>query len=332
MTPLKKLMQHHNLNHDEMAELTQIMFNPEIDDSEKVAYLVALKMKEETTLELTSLVKEIIKRQYPVQPQLKDSICVCGTGGDHSGSFNISTTVSFVIAAAGLNVVKHGNKSITSKTGSVDILEALNIRTTPFHAVEESLKKSNLQFLSATETYPDMKLIQQVRKRIPVPTIFNLAGPLIHPYQLEYQVMGVYDGTKAKAIAETLFNLGRKRAIVVHGAGGMDEATLSGENMIYKVDRTHGITHYTISAEQFGLQTAENGALKGDDKYLNADITKNILKGIEQGPKRDVVLLNAGLALYTSNTTPNIQQGIERARYLIDSGAAYKILTGKAER
>ncbi|WP_210616866.1 anthranilate phosphoribosyltransferase [Mammaliicoccus lentus] len=326
MNTLKQLIQYRNLDQQEMKSFVQLMMNETEDVSLKVAHLVALSMKGETSDELSYLTENLIATTYKNRPYIEDSICVCGTGGDHSGSFNISTTASFVVAAAGLKVLKHGNKSITSKTGSIDILSALNIQTTPINEATKRVNETNLAFLSATETYPIMKTVQPVRKTITTPTTFNLIGPMIHPYKLDYQVMGVYDESKLSTIAEALYKLGRKRAIVLHGAGGMDEATLSGDNIIYEISQEEGIKNYTINAEDFGLQAAPNDALKGGTAEENKHITLNILSGLDNGPKRDVVVLNAALALYIGGVVKTIEEGIEKSQSIIDNKEALAIL------
>lgn len=326
MDTLKQLIQYRNLSQNEMKAFVELMMNEQADVSLKVAHLVALSMKGETSDELSNLTQSLIETTYQQRPYIEDSICVCGTGGDHSGSFNISTTASFVVAAAGLKVLKHGNKSITSKTGSIDILSALNIHTTPISEATSRVNETNLAFLSATETYPIMKIVQPVRKSIPTPTTFNLLGPMIHPYKLDYQVMGVYDDTKLDIIAEALYKLGRKRAIVVHGAGRMDEATLSGDNTIYEISQEKGIIHYKVNAKDYGLQTANNQELKGGTPEDNKEITLNILTGNDQGPKRDVVVLNAALALYVGDKVNSIQNGVKLAEEIIDEKLALNIL------
>ncbi|MCJ0916703.1 anthranilate phosphoribosyltransferase [Mammaliicoccus sciuri] len=326
MNTLKQLIQYHDLSQQEMKSFVDLMMDEQADVSLKVAHLVALSMKGETSDELSNLSQSLIETTYKERPYLEDSICVCGTGGDHSGSFNISTTASFVVAAAGLKVLKHGNKSITSKTGSIDILSALNIQTTPIKDATEKVNETNLAFLSATETYPIMKTVQPVRKSIPTPTTFNLLGPMIHPYHLDYQVMGVYDETKLKIIAEAIYKLGRKRAIIVHGAGGMDEATLSGDNIIYEVSQDEGIKHYIVNAEEYGLQSAPNESLKGGTPEENKVITLDILTGQDHGPKRDVVVLNAALALYAGQKVDSIKEGITLVESLIDDKHALNIL------
>ena len=200
----------------------------------------------------------------------------------------------------------------------------MGIQTCKVDEVVKELNARGLSFISATDSYPIMKHLQPVRKSIHTPTIFNLVGPLINPFKLTYQVMGVYDVTQIDKIAQTIKDLGRKKAIVVHGANGMDEATLSGDNIIYEINQGEPIKTYTINAKDYGLALAENETLIGGSPKENKKITINILNGNDKSSKRDVVLLNAALALYVAEKVNDIQSGIKLARHLIDSGQAMK--------
>lgn len=324
MTLLNDLMHYRNLNTAQIQQFTENLLSETVDLSEKLTLLTALTMKGTTADELYDLSQALIQTMYPEQPQLPGSLCVCGTGGDGSNSFNISTTVAFVVAAAGAKVVKHGNKSVTSQSGSVDILQALDVPTTQVADVAQQVTAKNLAFLNATDTYPIMRHLQPVRQRLPVPTVFNLLGPLINPFALYYQVMGVYDKTKMTDIAHTLHKLGRQRALVVHGANGMDEATLSGDNTIVEVNQATGIRTYALNAQDVGLRFAEDTELVGGTPEQNKAITLGILKGDDVSCRRDVVLLNAGLALYASERADTIEAGVALARQTIDEGRAYE--------
>ena len=214
---------------------------------------------------------------------------------DKSNSFNISTTVSFIVASAGIPVIKHGNRSITSHSGSTDLLNELGIKTTKVSEVPLQIEEQGLAFISAMESYPIMKYIQPVRKMISTPTIFNIVGPLINPFKLTYQVLGVYDPSRLYMIAQTLKDLGRRRAIVLHGANGMDEATLSGNNEVYELNENGDITHYFINAKDYGLKVASNQDLQGGSPKENKMITLDILSGDDKTCRRDVVVLNVDL-------------------------------------
>lgn len=326
------LNQYKPLNQREMNAFIELLISEDVKDEVKIEYLTSFSEKEITQEELTYIVKSLIYSMYDQQPYYPNSMCVCGTGGDKSNSFNISTTVSFVIASANVPVIKHGNKSVTSSSGSTDLLNAMQIQTTSVEQTPSQLDNTGLAFLSATETYPIMKQIQPIRKHMSNPTIFNITGPIINPFKLDYQVMGVYETSKLDKIAQTLADLGRKKAIVVYGANGMDEATLSGDNIIYEVNANESVKTYTLNANDVGLDYAPNEELIGGTPVENLEITKNILNGTDRSAKRDVVVLNAGIALYVSEQVSTIQEGVSKAQKLIDEGEAlaqYNKMGGK---
>lgn len=326
------LNQYKPLNQREMNAFIELLISEDVKDEVKIEYLTSFSEKEITQEELTYIVKSLIHSMYDQQPYYPNSMCVCGTGGDKSNSFNISTTVSFVIASANVPVIKHGNKSVTSSSGSTDLLNAMQIQTTSVEQTPSQLDNTGLAFLSATETYPIMKQIQPIRKHMSNPTIFNITGPIINPFKLDYQVMGVYETSKLNKIAQTLADLGRKKAIVVYGANGMDEATLSGDNIIYEVNANESVKTYTLNANNVGLDYAPNEELIGGTPAENLEITKNILNGTDRSAKRDVVVLNAGIALYVSEQVSTIQEGVSKAQKLIDEGEAlaqYNKMGGK---
>ncbi|ATH60153.1 MULTISPECIES: anthranilate phosphoribosyltransferase [Staphylococcus] len=318
------IKQYKPLNQTQMNEFIELLIANDLEEAVKLELLEAFSERELTQDELTYISHSLISSMYSEQPYCPDSMCVCGTGGDKSNSFNISTTVSFVLASAGVPVIKHGNKSVTSSSGSTDLLNEMNIETRSVRETEGQLKDVGLVFLNATETYPIMKNIQPLRKAISNPTIFNITGPLINPFKLDYQVMGVYEPSNLSKIAQTLADLGRKKAIVLHGANGMDEATLSGDNIIYEVTEDKTIQSYTLNATDLGLDYAPNSDLYGGTPQDNLEITKQILNGKDRSAKRDVVLLNTGIALYVANKATTIQKGVDKARVLIENGEALK--------
>ncbi|PTJ25938.1 anthranilate phosphoribosyltransferase [Staphylococcus simulans] len=323
MTLIQKIQTQPNLTQQDINTFIQTLINPDIDNETKAELLRDYTARPLNQTEVTYLVAAMIQTMYPVQPVYPGAMCVCGTGGDKSNSFNISTTASFIVAAAGVNVLKHGNRSITSASGSSDLLNKMGITSSQVTDVETRMQETGLAFLNATDTYPVMKYIQPIRKMLEGPTIFNILGPMIHPFKLEYQVVGVYNPEFVKPMAETLYDLGRKRAIVLHGANGMDEATLSGENIIYEVNQETGITSYHLNAEDVGLTPASNETLKGGTPAENLEITLNILTGKDHSNKRDVVVLNAGIALYVAEKADSIQEGVTLAQQLIDEGKAF---------
>lgn len=250
---------------------------------------------------------------------------VCGTGGDCLGTFNISTAVSFVIAGAGAKVIKHGNRSVSSKSGSADVLEELGVSIEmPAEKLQEVLDKTGMIFLFAPLYHPSMAKIKEIRKALAVPTIFNLLGPLVNPVKLDYQVIGVYDKDKCEIVAKALLNLGIKEAMVVYGADGLDEFSTTGENLIYHI-KDGKIRKEHLSTEDVGLKKAKIEDLLGGDAQENAKIILNLLKG-EKGPKRDIVLLNSAAALVVSGLAKDFKEGIKKAEKSIDSGKALNVL------
>ncbi|ARJ14020.1 MULTISPECIES: anthranilate phosphoribosyltransferase [Staphylococcus] len=324
MKSTKSLTNHHPFSQADANNLIKVLIDPKVENHDKVELLQTFTERELQQKELTHLVRSLIQTMYPVQPSYPGAMCVCGTGGDKSNSFNISTTVAFIVAAAGVPIIKHGNKSITSHSGSTDLLQQLNIQTTKVEDVSQRLDNKGLAFVSAPEAYPVMKYIQPVRKMIGKPTFFNLIGPIINPFALTYQVMGVFDPNQLDSIIHTLKDLGRRRAIVLHGAHGMDEATLSGNNLIYELDENGNVNHYTLNAQDLGFSYAPDSELKGGSPEENRRITLDILNGKDRSSKRDVVVLNAAIALYVAEKVHSIQAGISIAEYLIDNGLAMK--------
>ncbi|MCU5745565.1 anthranilate phosphoribosyltransferase [Staphylococcus sp. SQ8-PEA] len=323
MSIIEQLNAYKPLNQQEITEFVTLLLSNE-DEDVKATYLQKFSDKPITQEELTYLTRSLIKTTYDPQPYIPKGMCICGTGGDKSNSFNISTTVSFVVACAEIPVIKHGNKGITSSSGSTDLLKAMSIKTSKVKEVSKQIEAHHLAFLSATETFPIMKRLQSVRKLINSPTIFNITGPLINPFNLDYQMMGVYQARYLPQIAQTLKDLGRRRAIVVHGAGGMDEATLAGENIVYEISENDVLRSYTVKAEEVGLEPASNSELIGGTPEENRLISESILKGEEQSAKLDVVLLNAALALYVAEKVPTIIEGVNLARKIIFEGKAYE--------
>lgn len=318
---LDKLIKHEDLTIEEMKAATNQCFTDTITDTEVAAFLTALRSKGETADEITGIV-DIIRSQSDLSsitmPNVMDN---CGTGGDQSYSFNISTTSSFVIAGAGVKVAKHGNRSISSKTGSADVLEHLGVSLsfTKEH-VSEMLEENNIAFLFAPHVHAKLKHFTKVRKELGLPTIFNAIGPLTNPIELDSQFIGVYRPEMIKMVAESLLKLGRKRAIVVNGAGFMDEASLAGTNEMMMVDNGDLIP-FTLHPEEVGLPTYSNDEIRGGNARENADILLSVLEG-KEGPYLDTVLLNAGLGLFASGAAQTVQESVALARESITSGAA----------
>lgn len=319
---LVKLAERQTLTEDEMSRAAQALFSTNITESEMAAFLVALKSKGETAGEIASLVKIMRKEARSVQSNCMNVMDNCGTGGDGSQSFNISTASAFVLAGAGVKVAKHGNRSVSSKTGSADVLEELgaNLHLEP-GMMEELLHENGITFLFAPSVHPNIARIMKVRKELKIPTVFNFLGPLTNPVQLETQLLGINRRDMLELFAEVLHKLGRKRAVVVNGAGFMDEASLQGENSLVLLD-DGDIIPFTLHPEEVDLPVYGNEKIRGGDAKENADIMLRLLKG-EKGAYRDTVLLNAGLGLFAHGTATTIKQGIIMAEESLDSGSAF---------
>ena len=314
----------------QMKEAMDLILGEEVSESEIAAFLMGLKSKGETVEEITGIVKGLKENTLPFRKKFPNVLDNCGTGGDGSSSFNISTTSAFVIAGAGIPVAKHGNRSISSKTGSADVLEYLGINLNlSVERTEEILDELGIAFLFAPHVHPKLKKVMTVRRQLKIPTIFNFIGPLTNPIDLDYQLLGVYRRDLLPIFAEVLQNLGRKRAVVINGAGFMDEASLQGENHLTLLE-DGVISKQSFIPGEVGLPQYDNSAIKGGDSKENALILKNVLSG-EKGACRDTVLLNAGIGIYASGRAENIVDGINIARDVIDSGAAYGKLQGLIE-
>lgn len=284
------------------------------------SYLTALSMKGETVEEITASAAGMRAHCVRLLHDM-DVLEIVGTGGDGANSFNISTTSSLVISAAGVPVAKHGNRAASSKCGAADVLEALDVNITIApEKSRELLEKIGICFLFAQNYHIAMKYVAPVRKELGIRTIFNILGPLANPAGANMELMGVYDESLVEPLAHVLANLGVKRALVVYGTDGLDEISLSAPTKVCEV-KDGTFTSYEITPEQFGLTRCRKEELVGGTPEENAQITRDILAG-KPGPKRDAVLMNAGAALYMAGKTDSIQAGIDLAKEIIDSGKA----------
>ena len=310
-----------HLTFDEMVNAAQLVFHDATPLNGIELFLRALSDKGETAAEIAGLAS--VMRAHAVQVDVPEGLYIdnCGTGGDGLQSFNISTTSAFVLAGAGLKVAKHGNRKISSLAGSSDVLEALGIGLLSSPAqTAELLKLHGIAFLHAPNLHPKLGRIGEVRRTIGKPTIFNLVGPLTNPIPLQTQFVGISRPQLTTDYAQVLHLLGRKRAIVVSGAQGMDEASLAGENTFVLLD--HGdILPFKLRAEDVGLTEHPLEAIRGGNPQENADILRAVLDG-EPSVYLDTVLLNSGLALFAYGKADTIKQGIELARDSITSGRA----------
>ena len=306
------------------AVMEQIM-SGQATDAQIGAFLVALRIKGETIDEIAGGAEVMREKATPIVTVRPDLIDTCGTGGDDSGTFNISTTVAFVACGAGLAVAKHGTRSISSQCGSSDVLTALgvNVEAAP-EKVGECIDEVGIGFLFAIALHGAMKHAIGPRRELATRTVFNILGPLTNPAGAKRQLLGVFDGALTEALAGVLRELGSERALVVHGSDGLDEITLTGSTQVSEL-RDGQISTRQIHPGDFGLQTVAAEALKGGDADYNARILREVLDG-KEGPQRDVVLLNAAAAMVVGGLAEDITAGLEVARASIDSGKARQAL------
>ena len=289
-------------------------------------FLIALRVKGETSDEITGCARAMRRAAVSVRPNRTDVIDTCGTGGDRAGTFNISTTTAFVVAGAGLGVAKHGNRSVSSRSGSADVLEALgvNLAMAP-ERVAQAIDEIGVGFIFAPNFHPAMRYAIGPRRELGVRTVFNLLGPLTNPAGAAAQLLGVYDAALTEVLACVLQQLGSQAAYVVHGFGGLDELTTAGPNQIssFGVPPGNGyVATETLDPRELGFAPAQPQDLLGGDPQENARITQAVLSGQDRGPCRDVVLLNAAAALVAGRAAADLQEGVACAAESIDSGAA----------
>ncbi|NLY80874.1 MAG: anthranilate phosphoribosyltransferase [Lysinibacillus sp.] len=327
----KRVKQNENLPYEDMLQAVELIFNEETPKEAIAEFLVELHKKGETVEEIAAL-SIVMKSNALKVPALKDKYMDnCGTGGDGLKTFNISTSSAFVLAAGGVKVAKHGNRKISSDSGSTDVLQALGIHTVDF-TIEESaqlLKQEGLTFLYAPYVHPKLKRIGEVRRAIGKPTIFNLTGPLTNPVDLETQLVGINRPKFVHEYAEVLRMLGRKRAIVVSGSEGMDEASLDHRNRCVLLEDGE-IKPFSINLEELNLQPASIQHLRGGTPEDNATILKDLLRG-KRSPYYDAVVLNAGLGFFAYGKAESLQEGVFMARETIESGLAYEKLEAVKE-
>lgn len=290
------------------------------------AFLGALRAKGETRDEIVGFAQAIREKSVRLPRVPKGAIDTCGTGGDQTSSFNISTAASFVLAAAGVTVAKHGNRSVSSRCGSADVIEALGLKAdgTP-EEVATSLERHQFGFLFAPSFHPVLKNVGPIRKSIGVKTVFNLLGPLVNPAQVQYQVMGVFDPKLCRLIAEVLRELGCVEAMVFSSVGGMDELSVFENNRIC-VLKDSEIHEMELSPSEIGIQSGTVDELKGGDALQNAALIEEILRGEMGGVRRDVVALNAGAGLVVAGLARGLKEGYLMATEILHTGRPFEVL------
>ncbi len=328
---IKAVSEGKNLSVEEAARVMEIMLSGEATQAQIGAYLTALRMKGETIDEIIGSASVLKEKAVHIHPDLPMYIDLVGTGGDGTFTFNISTTSAFVAAAAGLPVAKHGNRAISSKSGAGDVLEALGVNiTADYDVVEKCVEEVGIGFMFAPAFNQSMKYVGQARSELGIRSIFNILGPMANPSGAKCMLIGVYDKALCEPIATALMHLGVEQGMVVSAANGMDEISTVTETTIAEI-KDDVVTVYTVTPEQFGLRRATAEDITGGDGAANAQITRDILDGKDRGPKRDIVLLNAGAALYAAKIAPSIEKGIELAAEAIDSGRAAEVLAKLVE-
>ena len=320
-----RLIEFQNLTQQEAAEAMDIIMSGQATEAQIAEFLTALRMKGETIDEISGLALGM-RAKANLVPDSKDAIDIVGTGGDLASSFNISTTASFVIAAAGVKVAKHGNRSVSSKSGAADVLECLGVKiqSTPEQA-KACLDTVGVSFLFAQSYHKSMRFVAPVRGQMGVRTVFNVLGPLTNPAQTDYIVLGVYEKKLLSVMAHVLIQIGIQRAMVVYGNDRLDEVSISDSTSATEV-RDGQVLEYELTPEQMGLLRGTKEEIVGGTAQENADITKGILNGSITGSKRNIVLLNAGCALYTIGKVASVQEGVSLAAEMIDSGKALEKL------
>lgn len=320
MKYIKAVSEGSDLSLEEAEDAMNIIMSGEATDAQIAGFLALLRIKGETAEEITGFAK-IMRQKASIVPTSKAAVDIVGTGGDLAGSFNISTTASFVIAGTGLNVAKHGNRSVSSKSGAADVLEALGVKIalSPIQA-SACIQNVGISFLFAQSFHSSMRFVGKARREMGIRTVFNILGPLANPALSEYILLGVYDESLLEKMSIVLMNLGVKSAMIVCG-DGLDEVSVSGETKVCEL-RDRKLIKYTITPEEFGINRYPKEDILGGTPEENARITLDILSGREQGAKRDIVVLNAACAIYCTGAADSISDGIKMARESIDSGSA----------
>jgi len=323
---LEQLLNQHNLTRDEAYNIMLSIMSGEYDDAQIAGFLMALRGKGETVDEITGFAQAMREKMVTIQLETP-AIDMCGTGGDALGTFNISTAATFVIAGAGVHVAKHGNRSMTSKSGSADVLQALGI------SIDKSVEKSTedienigLGFMFAPAYHPAMKHAIGARKALATRTVFNILGPLCNPADVKAQAMGIFHPELTEVQANVLKALGSTDVMVFHGRDGLDEISTTNTSKISQMQNGNDVNTFEFDPSELGLNRVSLNELQGGEPKENAEIIKSILNG-EIGPKRDIVLLNAAAGIVVGGKAKNLKEGLVKATESVDSNAALNILT-----
>lgn len=328
---LRKVVNRENLTQREAKDAMRVIMSGEATPAQIAGFLVALRMKGETVAEITGFAEAMKESAIKVDTKHRPVVDTCGTGGDRLKTFNVSTIAAFVVAGANITVAKHGNRSVTSKAGSADVLEALGFNLQMrSERVKQALDEIGIAFLFAPNFHPAMKHAIGPRRELGLRTVFNLLGPIVNPCPLDGQLMGVYEGSLTPVVARVLSNLGVKRVFVVHSLDGMDEISVSSATQVSEV-RSSEVKTYVIFPEDFGFKRTDPRELEGGNAEENAKLMRLILNDELEGPKRDVVILNAAAAIVAAGVTESIKDAIPIAEESLKSKAALKKLDALIE-
>ncbi len=324
---ISKLVEGKDLSENEVTVFFDFMMEGKLPESQIAAFLTALRMKGETVSEITGVAKALLRKARRIECDVENAVDLCGTGGDGSGTFNISTTAAFIAAGAGVTVAKHGNRSVSSPVGSADVLEALGVNITLSPSVaQRCLAETGIVFLFAPVYHPAMGNVAKCRKELGIRTVFNLIGPVVNPAGVRNQVMGVYSPDLLSSVAEVLRNLGSNRVMVVCGEGSVDEITVTGNSSITEL-RDGEISSYDLSPADLGIKRRKPEEIAGGGTAAaNAEIIFSVLKAQQNGAKTDAGLLNAAAAVYVSGLADSLASALVLAEQSLRSGAALEKL------
>jgi len=323
---IEKVVSGGSLSFSEAAEVMEEVMSGEASPAQIAAFITALRLKGETVAEISGLASVMRAKAVPVKvdPPLIDT---CGTGGDNTQTFNISTAVALVAAGAGLRVAKHGNRAMSSRCGSADVLEALGVKTDlGAEAVAECIAKVGIGFMLAPVFHPAMRFATAPRREIGIRTVFNILGPLTNPARAEFQVIGVSTPELGAKVAQALHHLGTRRALVVHGCDGLDEISIGAKSVVWEVKESGVLPPYEVSPQEFGFKEAGLSEIRGGTPQHNAQVLRRVLGG-ERGAKRDVVAMNAAAALVVGGKAEDLREGARLAEEVIDGGGALEKLS-----
>jgi anthranilate phosphoribosyltransferase len=318
---LDRIVSGEDLSEDQAYCVAMEMMGGKLTDAQISTLLTALRMKGECVEEITGFAKAMREKVEPVMCTSNDLVDTCGTGGDRSGTFNVSTVAAFIAAGAGCKVAKHGNRSVSSRCGSADVLEALgvNVQITP-NTMGRCIDTAGVGFLYAPLLHKAMKFAIGPRREMGIRTIFNLLGPLTNPAGAKRQLLGVYCRDRLLMIARVLRKLGSRHCLIVHGDDGLDEITITGRTFVCELNQD-GIEEYTIAPGDFGMKMVKPESIQGGDRMENARIVEGLLNGAD-GPKRDMAVLNGGAAIYVAGKANSLYEGMLKACESLDSGRA----------